>query len=200
VAKQPNVLNQCILFLCLFLISRQVQDGSKVHGKRNSTTSSAGGLVHRRRQFWLSTFLVLSGLVFACQFLPVGSSVRTIHRAFPPRRNYIGNPQVDAILHRSCEACHSSEATLPWYGHVAPVSWLVLSHVNRGIEKWDLALWEERAPLHGEKEDMCDSITDHSMPLRSYTWVHPKAKLSKHDIEVLCIWADTSAPATSATK
>ena len=62
-----------------------------------------------------------------------------------------------------------------------------------------MAAWEEHKPLRGEKEDMCDSVTDRSMPLPSYTWVHPKAKLTTRDIDTLCSWADEPGAPASTT-
>ena len=47
------------------------------------------------------------------------------------------NPQVGAILDRSCQDCHSSRTTWPWYSRVAPVSWIVSKHVSEGREMLD---------------------------------------------------------------
>ena len=149
-------------------------------------------------QLWKSTSVTVAAVLVACQFVPVHPLQRT--PVTPATGNLIGNAQVETILHRSCEACHSSSVPLPWYGHVAPASWLVVSHVDKGIKKWDLAVWSERKPLHGEKEDMCDSVNDHSMPLPSYTWVHPRAKLTEGDIDVLCKWAEDSGSSSAAPK
>jgi hypothetical protein len=145
--------------------------------------------------------LVVAIALAACQFLPwqhVPAAQTTTRGTTPINR--VGNPDVQAILDRSCKDCHSSQTRLPWYGHVAPISWLVVSHVDRGIKKWDLAVWDTRRPLHGEMEDMCDAATDRSMPLRSYTWIHPGAKLTNHDIDTLCSWADSSSSTAVSTK
>jgi hypothetical protein len=143
--------------------------------------------------------LVVVITLAACQFLPwrhVPVAPTTTRDATPI--NKVGNTEVQAILDRSCKDCHSSLTSLPWYGHVAPISWLVVSHVDHGIKKWDLAVWNTRRPLHGEMEDMCDAVTDRSMPLPSYTWIHPRAKLTDHDIDTLCRWAD-SPPSRSVS-
>jgi len=42
------------------------------------------------------------------------------------------DPPVAAVLSRSCNDCHSNRTVWPWYSHVAPASWLVVSDVNRG--------------------------------------------------------------------
>jgi mono/diheme cytochrome c family protein len=139
--------------------------------------------------------------IAACQFLPWGR-VPALQTADGSaiHSSKLDNPAVEAILNRSCVECHSSKASLPWYGHVAPVSWLVASHVNRGIGKWDLAVWDTRRPQHGEMEDICDAVTDGSMPLRSYTWVHPRARLTQRDRETLCNWADASSANAPSTR
>jgi len=116
------------------------------------------------------------------------------------RRLNLNNPNIEAVLNRSCGDCHSSHASLPWYGRIAPVSWLVASHIEKGIHKWDLSVWESRKPLRGELEDICDAVTDRSMPLRSYTWIHPKAKLADRDIATLCGLAESSSSTDKSTR
>jgi hypothetical protein len=84
----------------------------------------------------VSIFVVAA---IACQFIVTRSSQTGPEPGVAILVNHIGDPQVAAILRRSCEDCHSSRVALPWYGHVPPASWLVKSHVERAIKKWDLA-------------------------------------------------------------
>lgn len=147
---------------------------------------------------WKNIPVLAAGLLAFCQCLPVQRLPRAQNRPGSSAHSLTtGDPEVAAILARSCGDCHSSHAALPWYGHVAPASWLVASHVDRGIRKWDLAVWDTRKPLRGEMEDICDSVSDRSMPLRSYTWMHPKARLNDREIDKLCAWADSLSSSTA---
>lgn len=98
------------------------------------------------------------------------------------------DPHVRSILRRACADCHSNNAHLPWYGRISPVSWLIAGHITRGREKLNFSEW----PLHSdnERQDIADSIDKQQMPLPSYTWIHPDARLSANDRKVIERWAD----------
>jgi len=108
------------------------------------------------------------------------------------------NPQVGAILDRSCQDCHSSRTTWPWYSRVAPMSWIVSKHVREGREVLNFSDWAHQPDLADEPMLICDAVSDGSMPLRDYTLIHRKAKLSKRDVELICGWAAASSPMTPA--
>ena len=108
------------------------------------------------------------------------------------------DPQVGAILDRSCQDCHSSRTIWPWYSHVAPVSWVVSKHVSDGREIFDFSDWANQPHDEGERMLICDAVSDGRMPLPGYTLIHRNAKLSKEDVELICKWAaEPSAPMTS---
>ncbi|HXG67459.1 MAG TPA: heme-binding domain-containing protein [Blastocatellia bacterium] len=99
-------------------------------------------------------------------------------------------PEVAAILKRACYDCHSNETRWPWYSNVAPASWFVADHVKEGREHLNFSDWARK----GDKtkkylEEMCEEVREHEMPLSSYLWLHPGAKLSEQDIRTLCDWA-----------
>jgi Haem-binding domain len=99
-------------------------------------------------------------------------------------------PQVSAILDRSCVDCHSNKTVWPWYSHVAPVSWLVVDDVNGGRHMMNLSEWGRLDPdRQGKKlRQICDEVTDGSMPLWFYTPLHSGSKLSPADVKTLCDW------------
>ena len=51
-------------------------------------------------------------------------------------------PAIASILDRSCIDCHSNRTVWPWYSHVAPVFWLVMSDVNRDRQRVDFSEWD----------------------------------------------------------
>jgi hypothetical protein len=99
------------------------------------------------------------------------------------------DPQVGRILDRSCQDCHSSHTTWPWYSHVAPVSWIVAKHVSEGREMLNFSAWADKPHSADERMVICDAVSDHRMPLPSYTLIHRNAKLSKRDVKLICDWA-----------
>jgi len=100
------------------------------------------------------------------------------------------NPQVAAILDRSCQDCHSNTTRWPWYSNVAPVSWFVIDHVNHARSHMNLSEWGSLDNRKASKklEEICEEVQDGEMPLESYTYIHWSAKLSPDDVKTLCEW------------
>jgi hypothetical protein len=145
---------------------------------------------------WLA--LALGGMFFALQFAP--SPVQPLVRSTTDARVHLhiaGHPEVGAILDRACKDCHSNQTHVPWYGHIAPMSWMVSQHVNQGREMLNLSDWDSRQPTADEMEELCDAVSSGSMPLRSYTLIHRKAILSKRDVDTICKLADVQPRSTA---
>src|SRR6516165_4743090 len=146
----------------------------------------------------------LTSILFAfaflgMQFVPTATTPKHLGNTGAHMSEVI-NPQVGAILDRSCQDCHSSRTTWPWYSHVAPVSWVVSKHVSAGREILDFSDWANQPHSADERMLICDAVSDGRMPLPEYTLIHRNAKLSKRDVELICNWAAApSAPMTSQT-
>src|SRR6266566_3490941 len=100
-------------------------------------------------------------------------------------------PQVAAIFDRSCGDCHSNKTRWPWYSNVAPVSWFVIDHVNEGRRNLNFSEWGRytKRDTDGLFKQICQEVKSGSMPLSSYTPLHPGSKLSPEDVKTLCDWA-----------
>jgi hypothetical protein len=101
-------------------------------------------------------------------------------------------PDVRAILDRSCRDCHSNDTRWPIYSHVAPMSWLVASHVHEGRERFNYSEW---TAINEDDQDkflggMCTLSKRGRMPLPSYLLIHRDAKLSPADVTTLCTWSE----------
>jgi hypothetical protein len=100
-------------------------------------------------------------------------------------------PDVRRVLSRACYDCHSHETRWPWYGRIAPVSWLVVSDVDEGRRHLNFSTWGayhrfERADL---LDASCALVSNGTMPLRAYRWMHADARLTPADVAALCTWA-----------
>jgi uncharacterized membrane protein len=100
-------------------------------------------------------------------------------------------PEVSAILNRACKDCHSNKTVWPWYSNVAPVSWLLVDHVNEGRRELNLSNWSDYNERRASKklEEICEQVRDHEMPIGSYLLIHSEAKLTDEDRRLLCEWA-----------
>src|SRR6266478_7823471 len=130
----------------------------------------------------LSRTAVLLGFArVGIQFVPTSTKPTSVTVSKVHMAEMIG-PQAGAILDRSCQDCHSSNTHLPWFGRVAPVSWILSRDVNKGREKLDFSQWTGRAPSTNERMEICDAVSDGSMPLRAYTVLHRRARISKQAV------------------
>jgi hypothetical protein len=101
-------------------------------------------------------------------------------------------PQVKALLDRSCRDCHSNESRWPWYSHVAPISWLVVSDVRQAREHVNFSEWTSYSSDEQDKflGAMCNLTQRGRMPLPIYTLLHRAGRLSAADVKALCAWSD----------
>ncbi|HTD41692.1 MAG TPA: heme-binding domain-containing protein, partial [Mucilaginibacter sp.] len=106
----------------------------------------------------------------------------------PPVTGDLQAPQnVKNILQRACYDCHSNETNLRWYDKIAPAYWLVANHVKEGRADLNFSNWANLAPAD-QKAKLWESVNQvilGAMPVKSYTSVHPEAKISKDDLSVL---------------
>ena len=122
----------------------------------------------------------------AIQFVPVS-------RTNPPVTGEISAPEnVMKIFKTSCYDCHSNESVWPWYSYVAPVSWLVAHDVEDGREEMNFSEWasynaEDKKDL---REEIWEEVEEDHMPLWFYLILHPGAKLSAGDKEILKGWSE----------
>ena len=99
---------------------------------------------------------------------------------------------VEQILKRSCNDCHSNQTIYPWYSNISPFSWLLQQHIDEGRQKLNFSVWNtfDAKKKARKLDEVCDQITTGEMPLNQYLWIHRDAKLSDEDKKLLCDWVD----------
>jgi Haem-binding domain len=117
---------------------------------------------------------------------------RTIHAALTIE------PTVASALTRACNDCHSNQTVWPWYSKVAPASWLVVSDVRRGRAALNLSDWKVLSPEKQRElpSEICKEVAEREMPTEEYLLMHPRAKLTRTEIDSICRWAHSVQPAT----
>lgn len=88
--------------------------------------------------------------------------------------------------------CHSEQTQVPWYGHVAPVSWLLARDVKKARGVMNLSRWgkEEPSMRAALAAIGCEDVRTGRMPPAAYLMMHPEARLSAQDVEALCRWSE----------
>ena len=104
---------------------------------------------------------------------------------------YAIDPSVALLLQQACYDCHSNATRVPWYARVQPLGWWIKSHVDEGREALNFSVF---ASYHPEDhrvifEDIIGEIKHGSMPLPSYQWAHPDARLTDAQRNEIILWA-----------
>jgi hypothetical protein len=125
-------------------------------------------------------------------------------QAIQPPKNY-GSPtgpldltatvqvpdQILKTLKRSCYDCHSNRTNYPWYDHITPVNFWVASHINEGKKDLNFSTFKEytKDRQFETLEAIAHSVETDEMPLDSYLFLHPDAKLSDENKKLIATWA-----------
>jgi heme-binding protein len=98
---------------------------------------------------------------------------------------------VRAILERACQDCHSENTVWPRYSHIAPIGWQIQTDVERGRAFMDLSKWNALtdSERRGFTAVIGAAVQNHLMPPPKYLWLHPKARLSSDELELVRAWA-----------
>jgi hypothetical protein len=136
--------------------------------------------------------VVVAALFVVAQFVPTGLGNSPVDQSRTVEARLNVPPQVESILARSCNDCHTQQTRLPWYARVAPASWLLANHVRDGRKRLNFSDW---AAYDAEEQDLllqniCRITKRGAMPVHSYLYIHRDAKLSDQDVTALCTWAN----------
>lgn len=111
----------------------------------------------------------------------------------PVEGDLIAPDAVRSVVRRACYDCHSNETTWPWYGRVAPVSWLVVRDVKRGRRHLNFSAWTDYTsdPETGKKKlrQIAKEVSGGDMPLWYYLPLHPEARLTADERTLVTSWA-----------
>ncbi|MGI9068196.1 MAG: heme-binding domain-containing protein [Pyrinomonadaceae bacterium] len=137
---------------------------------------------------WL--VVIVTCLFVAAQFSRPVRTNPAVDQSLTLQSHVQVSSQVASIIDRSCGDCHSNKTRWPWYSKVAPVSWLVIDHVNHGRSHLNFSEWGRYNQREAERmlSEICKEVKSGAMPLSSYTPLHPGSKLSAEDVKTLCDW------------
>lgn len=129
--------------------------------------------------------------------------VLLVLQAFRPEKNNSGNKEndisslypvptnVEQILTKACNDCHSNNTVYPWYAEIQPVAWWLDDHVKDGKKHLNFNEFAsyKLAKQYHKLEEVFDEVKGGEMPLESYTVVHGDAKLTEAERSVLMDWS-----------
>jgi hypothetical protein len=89
--------------------------------------------------------------------------------------------QIKILTQRACFDCHSNETVWPWYSNIAPISWLIQHDVDEGRRRLNFSDFADSRAIRRVDR----AITEGEMPPPYYTLMHPQAKLSGSEKQIL---------------
>ena len=98
---------------------------------------------------------------------------------------------IENILKSACYDCHSNNTRYPWYMNVQPMGWMMAKHINEGkgnLNFSEFGMYTKRKQAN-KLRAIATSIKEGSMPIRSYTIMHPDSKLNDDDKKTVVAWA-----------
>lgn len=116
--------------------------------------------------------VVCTAAVVGIQLVPYGRGHDNPPISGEPRWD---SDRTRSLFDRACKNCHSNETVWPWYGLVAPTSWLVEWDVDEARSHFNVSEWG-RKKNHGDES--AAMVRDGEMPPWFYVLVNRDADLS----------------------
>ena len=91
------------------------------------------------------------------------------------------------LVVRACYGCHSNEVEYPSYSKIAPISWMVASHVDEGRSAVNFSTITKDGNANHDLRESIEIIQEGEMPPSYYTHFgkHPEAKLTAEERQQL---------------
>ena len=129
---------------------------------------------------------------FASSFVhPWGNPRSGVDTEAPLLDGSDASASVAQALETKCADCHSENTNWPAYSRLAPASWLIERDVLEGRGHLNMSQWQ-----HYTVEAQIDLLSriasearSGEMPLRRYMMLHPQAKLSPEEQQLIYDWS-----------
>ena len=134
-------------------------------------------------------FLLIA--LIAIQFFHPKSNKSTGDQPNSIAKVYAIPADVESILKKACNDCHSNNTRYPWYSNIQPVDWWLDNHIKDGKKEMNLDEYSNRSLRYryNKMKQTIDLVKKGEMPLESYTWIHKDAKLTEEEKSKLTDWA-----------
>ena len=134
--------------------------------------------------------IAIVGILVVIQFLQPerniaeGVSENDISKVYQVPEN------VHETLVKKCYDCHSHNTIYPWYYSLQPIGWWMDYHIRDAKDELnfsDFKNYDTKKANH-KLEELIEVVEDGSMPLKSYQWMHPDAKLTADETSAITAW------------
>jgi hypothetical protein len=121
-------------------------------------------------------------------------STNDITNVHPP------SSEVNNILQKACNDCHSNNSNYPWYTNIQPFGMWIQDHIDEGKSELNFSEFKTYTAKRQAKKmhEIEEMIEENEMPLYSYTIIHRNAKLTDIEKQQLIAWAKAFQPTVLA--
>lgn len=112
----------------------------------------------------------------------------------PPVTGEIQVPsKVKQIFERACYNCHSNETQLQWFDKLPIISSVIARDIKEARKHVNFSTWNSLSPSDqkGTLWEIYTMVNAGKMPLKSYTVLHPSAKVSVAELSILKSYLQT---------
>ena len=130
-------------------------------------------------------------IIVAIQFIRPSKNMHEVDASKQIASVAIVPENVNVILKKACNNCHSNNTIYPWYSNIQPVYFWLDNHINEGKKHLnfdEFATYRLRKQYH-KMEEVVEMVQEGFMPLKSYVLIHDEADLTKEERVTLTNWA-----------
>lgn len=140
---------------------------------------------------WVKFALIgLGAVLLLMQFVRIDKSAPAVDPSADFLTMTNAPAEMAALIRAACYDCHSYETKYPWYANIAPASLWVANHIEEGREHLNFSNWASySAGKQAHKLEECaEEVAEGHMPEKSYTWMHPEARLDEVQRQAMAQW------------
>lgn len=141
---------------------------------------------------WRTSALIAALILIAIQFYPAARNLGSADGPHDIRTRLVVPDGVHTVLVQACYKCHSNHTDYPWYAGVQPIGWWLARHITEGKRDLNFSEFGTYNPrrMARKLDAIGDEVAHNRMPLRSYTWLHPEARLTAEQRKIITDWTE----------
>jgi len=141
------------------------------------------------KKIFKTIFLLLLAAFIVIQFFRPAKNIASGPEAYAKDISTVHAVPADVqqILKKACNDCHSNNTEYPRYNNIQPVAWWLANHIKEGKNELNFSEFASYSlrRQYGKLDKLNNEVKEGGMPLSSYTIIHRSAKLN--DTEKLAI-------------
>lgn len=100
---------------------------------------------------------------------------------------------VQNVFTQKCYDCHSNNTHYPWYIHIQPIGWWMASHIKEAKDHLNFSEFKTYNEKRASRKlaELVEEVSEGTMPIKSYVWLHNDAKVTPAEIKVINDWVKT---------